>query len=90
MKEKINIPENRIEFPRQTSEWRRRSRSRHDYSDRRSSPRYISNFPVNMYVREGKIQRIYPVIAQDISNGGILLEYGDMPYTKTTVLIDFP
>ncbi|MCX5886418.1 MAG: glycosyltransferase [Proteobacteria bacterium] len=64
-------------------------RSRPDYKARRADPRYISNFPVNIYVGEGENEQVYHAIAKDISDGGLFLENIDIPETETRIRLDF-
>jgi hyaluronan synthase len=77
------------QFPQKEAERRLRSRSRPDYSDRRSVARYISNFPVDIYVKEGETEKVYHAIARDISDGGLLLENVDIPSDQTSISINF-
>lgn len=76
-------------YPMQKDERRRRARSRSDYSDRRRHPRYLSNFPVNIYVGDGENKQVYHAIAHDVSDGGLLLENIDIPATESRVHLEF-
>ena len=58
---------------------RKRSRSRPDYSDRRRFIRYKSNFPVKIYVGDGKEKKVYEAMAYDVSEGGLLIGGVDIP-----------
>jgi hyaluronan synthase len=81
--------EKKIEFPDEKPERRLRARSRPDYSNRRTSSRYNSDFPVTIYIGEGENKHVYHAIAKDVSDGGLLLENVDIPATETKIRIDF-
>jgi len=83
------MPENKIEFPQEKPERRLRSRSRPDYSSRRTAARFISDFPVTIYLGDGKNKQVYHAIARDISDGGLLIENIDIPASETKIRIDF-
>jgi hyaluronan synthase len=79
----------KIEYPQEKDERRLRSRARSDHSDRRISARYLSNFPVNIYIGEGKDAKVYHAVARDVSDGGLLLENIDIPPEETRIRLDF-
>jgi hyaluronan synthase len=76
-------------YPLEKPDRRRRSRTRPDYSDRRSSPRYSCNFPVQIFVGEGEDQKVYHAMARDISDGGLLLENVDIPMDEGRLRLNF-
>jgi hyaluronan synthase len=76
-------------YPLEKPDRRRRSRTRPDYSDRRSSPRYFCNFPVEIFLGEGQEQKVYHAMARDISDGGLLLENVDIPEDETRLRLNF-
>lgn len=78
-------------FPEEKPERRKRSRSRPDYSNRRSSPRYYSNFPVNITTDEKGTKSSFQGIARDISDGGMLLELANdtSPPPSSHVRVEF-
>jgi hyaluronan synthase len=86
---KKNMSDKKIEFPQEKPQRRRRSRSRPDYSDRRTAIRYISAFPVTIFLGDGKKRQVYHAIARDISDGGLLIENIDIPTSETKIRIDF-
>ena len=69
--------------PNEKPDRRLRSRSRPNYSDRRTDSRFWSEFPVQIIVGSGKDERTYRGIARDISNGGLLIDAPDVPPTET-------
>lgn len=83
------MSDKKAQYPREKSERRLRARSRSDYSDRRSAPRYVSDFPVTIYVGEGENERVYHAIARDMSDGGLFLENVDIPVDENRIRIDF-
>jgi hyaluronan synthase len=76
-------------YPLEKPDRRRRTRARPDYSDRRSSPRYQCDFPVHIFLGDGDRQKVYQVMARDISDGGLLLENVDIPETETRLRLEF-
>ncbi len=77
------------EYPELQPDRRRRARSRPDYSDRRQDPRYLTSFPVQIYVGQGENEKVYRATARDISNGGIRLETADIPPTEQRIRLEF-
>lgn len=67
-------------YPVEKAEARRlRARSRPGYRDRRWHQRYEASFPVDIIVGSGKEEKVYHARAQDISNGGLMLESDEIP-----------
>ena len=75
--------------PNEKPDRRLRSRSRPNYSDRRTDSRFWSEFPVQIIVGSGKVERTYRCIARDISNGGLLIDAPDVPPTETRLRLHF-
>jgi len=75
--------------PYEKPDRRRRARSRADYSTRRSSPRYWSDFPVQIVVGAGKSQTAYSGTARDVSDGGLLVESREIPAGTKRVRLHF-
>ena len=76
-------------YPEPLPERRLRSRSRPDYSDRRASERYRADFPVRIFVGEGKNAQTYEATVRDISSGGLLIEAPDVPASETRIRLQF-
>src|SRR4030065_2986206 len=85
----IEMTEKNIKYPRENDERRLASQSRSDHSDRRISARYLSDFPVNIYIGEGKDAKVYHAVARDVSDGGLLLENVDIPPEESRIRLDF-
>lgn len=68
---------------------RLRASSRPNTSDRRTTPRFHSSFPVKIYVAAGEATKIYNAVARDVSDGGVLLENIDIPPTETRIRMNF-
>ncbi len=79
----------KIPYPIVKPDRRKRSRSRPDFSDRRKYIRYKSNFPVKIYVKNGKETKTYKAIAYDISEGGLLIGGIDIPPQEKKVRVRF-
>jgi hyaluronan synthase len=77
------------DYPLAAPERRLRSRSRPDYSDRRSSQRYLADFPATIFVGDGSRPAQYAATVRDISSGGLLIEAPDIPPEETRVRIQF-
>lgn len=77
------------EYPQEKDERRLRSRARPDHRDRRISARFLSNFPVNIYIGKGKDAKVYHAVARDVSDGGLLLENIDIPPKEKRIRLDF-
>ena len=75
--------------PYEKPERRRRARSRPNYTTRRSSPRYWSDFPVRIVVSSQDHETIYEGTARDISDGGLLIESRDVPPDTKRVRLRF-
>lgn len=75
--------------PDEKMDRRLRSRSRPNYSDRRTDSRFWSEFPIQIIVGSGKEEKTYQGIARDISNGGLLIEAPDVPPTETRFRLQF-
>mgnify|MGYP001765224408 CR=1 FL=1 len=75
--------------PYEKPERRRRARSRANYSTRRTTPRYWSDFPVQIVVGSGKTAATYAGTARDISDGGLLIESRDVPPDTKRVRLRF-
>ena len=75
--------------PYEKPDRRRRARSRADYSTRRSSPRYWSDFPVQIVVGAGKAKTAYSGTARDVSDGGLLVESREIPAGTKRVRLHF-
>lgn len=82
------FPEN-PKYPVPRMDRRLRARSRPHAADRRRNPRYVSSFPVKIYIGEGETARVYNAIARDVSDGGLLLENVDIPPTETRIRVNF-
>ena len=76
-------------YPVPLPERRLRSRSRPDYSDRRTVTRYAADFPARIFVGEGKSAREYAATVKDISSGGLLIEAPDVPADETRFRVQF-
>lgn len=76
-------------YPQPLPERRLRSRSRADYSDRRSAQRYLADFPAKIFVGQGKDAREYDATVRDISSGGLLIEAPGVPETEERVTVQF-
>ena len=76
-------------YPDPLPERRLRSRSRADYSDRRATPRYRANFPIRIFVGEGKGAKEYEATVHDISSGGLLIEAPDVPPDEKRIHVRF-
>ncbi len=70
-------------------ERRKMCRSRPDYSDRRTSMRFVGEFPVTIYVGKDGSEKVYHAMARDVSDGGILLENVDIPENESRIRLDF-
>ena len=75
--------------PYEKPDRRRRARSRADYSTRRSSQRYWSDFPVQIVVGAGKSKTAYSGTARDVSDGGLLVESREIPAGTKRVRLHF-
>ena len=75
--------------PYEKPDRRRRSRSRSDYSTRRTGPRYWSDFPVQVITGDGPQQQTYTGTARDISDGGLLIEAPDLPPATQSFRVHF-
>jgi hyaluronan synthase len=64
-------------FPEEKPDRRRRSRSRPGFHDRRSAPRYSSDFPVTIALGKEGAETVLEGIARDVSDGGMLIEMRD-------------
>ena len=62
-------------FPELKPSRRKRNLSRPDYSDRRSAPRYFSDFPVSILKNSTGKEVLAEAVARDISDGGMLIEF---------------
>jgi hyaluronan synthase len=76
-------------YPEPVPERRLRSRSRENYSDRRESPRFLADFPIRIFVGEGKNAREYGATVHDISSGGLLIEAPDVPPEEKRLKVKF-
>ena len=76
-------------FPTPEPERRLRARSRPNYSDRRTSTRYLANFPIKIFVGEGDTAKEYDATVHDISSGGLLIEAPDIPPEEKRVRVKF-
>lgn len=76
-------------FPTVQPDRRLRSKSRPDYSDRRKTTRFLSRFPVQIFVGAGKEERIYQAVAHDVSDGGLLLEAANIPAGEKRFRVEF-
>ncbi len=76
-------------FPVAEPERRLRSRSRPNYSDRRTAQRYVANFPIRIFVGQGKDAKEYGATVRDISSGGLLIEAPDVPPEETRIRLKF-
>lgn len=76
-------------YPEPVPERRIRARSRPNYSDRRNSQRFHSDFPVSIYVGEGKDAQVYEVRAKDISSGGLLIDGAEIPKDEKRIRVRF-
>lgn len=70
-------------FPNPAPERRLRNKSRNDYSDRRSTQRYLADFPAQIFVGHGKDAKSYEAIIHDISSGGLLIEAPVFHWTRS-------
>ena len=87
---KNNPPETKLgKSPYEKPDRRRRARSRADYSTRRASARYFSEFPVSITVGSGADQKTYAGTAWDISDGGLLIEAPGFPPSAKHVRLQF-
>lgn len=75
--------------PVEVPERRTHAHARPDASDRRKHRRYVSSFPVTIFVGEGKDAKTYTARARDISDGGMCLENVDIPATESRVRVNF-
>ncbi len=85
----MNPERQRQSYPLPKMDRRLRARARPNASDRRQTPRFVSNFPVKIHVGEGDNARVYNAIARDVSDGGLLLENIDVPPTETRIRVNF-
>jgi len=76
-------------YPKPNPERRIRSRSRADYSDRRSAPRYLAEFPARIFVGEGETAKVYEATVHDISSGGLLIEAPGIPPDEKRIQVQF-
>jgi len=76
-------------YPEPAPERRIRSRSRVNYSDRRTSQRYLADFPIRIFVGRGKDAKAYAATAHNISSGGLLIEAPDVPPEETRIHVQF-
>jgi len=76
-------------FPNPEPERRLRARSRPDYSDRRTSQRYLADFPIKIYVGQDDNAKEYDATVRDISSGGLLIEAPDVPPEETRIRLKF-
>ena len=76
-------------YPEAAPERRLRSRSRPNYSDRRSAQRYLANFPIRIFVGEGQDAKEYAATVHDISSGGLLIEAPEVPPEETRIHLRF-
>ncbi len=76
-------------FPDAAPERRLRSRSRSNYSSRRSTQRYLTNFPATIFVGQGKDARTYEATVRDISSGGLMIEAPGVPLDEQRIRVKF-
>ncbi|MBF0338199.1 MAG: glycosyltransferase [Nitrospirae bacterium] len=77
------------EFPEEKAERRLRARTRDNFSDRRTAPRFFADFPVTVHVvRDGK-KVSYPAMARDVSDGGMLIESPEIPDDDARLEVEF-
>jgi len=75
--------------PNEKTDRRLRSRSRPNYSDRRTDSRFWSEFPIQIIVGSGEDEKIYQGVAKDISNGGLLIDAPDVPESEKRFRVQF-
>lgn len=76
-------------YPEPLPERRLRSRSRPNYSDRRTVERFLADFPARIFVGQGKDAREYAATVHDISSGGLLIEAPGIPPEETRIRVQF-
>jgi hyaluronan synthase len=77
------------DHPIPAPERRTHAHSREKPGDRRMHPRFVSSFPVTIFVGEGRNARTYAARARDISDGGMLLENVDIPADEKRIRVNF-
>jgi len=80
---------NTQKFPEAAPERRLRSRSRPNYSDRRTVQRYLADFPARIFIGQGKEALEYAATVHDISSGGLLIEAPGVPPEETRIRVQF-
>ncbi len=75
--------------PEPMPERRLRNRSRPNYSDRRSSQRFLADFPARIFVGQGKDAKEYTATVHDISSGGLLIEAPGVPLDEKRIKVQF-
>lgn len=76
-------------FPNPAPERRLRNKSRNDYSDRRSTQRYLADFPATIFVGQGANAKSYEATVHDISSGGLLIEAPEVPLEEDRIRLQF-
>jgi len=81
--------EGKQRYPDRVPDRRVRARSRPDHSDRRKSPRFHVDFPVQIIVGTGEYEQVIQARASDISDGGLRLENLELPYEHERLRLRF-